>query len=196
VREPLRAAGAGHDAEVDLRLSELRRLRRDDQVARHRQLAAAAEAIAGDGRDERRAQRADRVPLVDASVLVELDRRRVGELGNVRACCERALVAADDDAADRAVVVEAAQGRHQLVHQRPGERVELLRPVEKDHGDRSIPLDEDERRVSVRHFFRSRNARTAPCASSPSIDIASQSRAWPIVWLHARSRQTFSCVFA
>ena len=43
---------------------------------------------------------------------------------------------------------------------------------------------------------RSRNARTAPCASSPSIDIASQSRAWPTVWCQARSRQTLSCCLA
>src|SRR5262249_9027807 len=75
-RESLRAARARHDAEVDLRLPELRGLRGDDQVARHRELAAAAEAIAGDGRNERRAQHPDRVPLVDAPVRVELDRSR------------------------------------------------------------------------------------------------------------------------
>src|SRR5262249_11457025 len=78
--QPLGAAGAGHDPEVDLGLAELRGLRRHDQVARHRELATAAEAVAGDRRDERSAQRPDRVPPVDAAVLVEPDRARRGEL--------------------------------------------------------------------------------------------------------------------
>ena len=44
--------GAGEDAEVDLRLPELRRLRGDDQVAEHGELTAAAEREAGDGGDD------------------------------------------------------------------------------------------------------------------------------------------------
>src|SRR6266536_1218552 len=46
-REPLRASRTGNDPERRLGLAELRRLRGDDQVAGHRQLAAAAEAEAG-----------------------------------------------------------------------------------------------------------------------------------------------------
>ena len=42
-REALRAAEAGDDPEADLRLAEAGRLRRDPEVAGHRQLAAAAE---------------------------------------------------------------------------------------------------------------------------------------------------------
>ena len=64
-REPLCAAGARDEAEAGLRLAEDRRLGGHDDVARHRQLAAAAEAEAGDGGDERRAHGADRVPGVD-----------------------------------------------------------------------------------------------------------------------------------
>ena len=51
--EPLGAAGAGHDADVDLRLPDLRGLGCDDDVALHHQLAAAAEGEAADGRYDR-----------------------------------------------------------------------------------------------------------------------------------------------
>ena len=51
--QALRAAHARHDAEGDLGLAELRGVGGDDDVAHHGELAAAAEAIAGDRGDER-----------------------------------------------------------------------------------------------------------------------------------------------
>ena len=53
-RQPLRAAEAGDDPEVDLGLAERRRLGGDPEVAGHRELAAAAERQRVDGRDRRR----------------------------------------------------------------------------------------------------------------------------------------------
>src|SRR6185295_8179391 len=41
--------------------------------------------------------------------------------------------------------------------------------------------------------FRSRNPRIASFASSPTIDIASQSRAWPTVSCQEMSRHQLSC---
>ena len=55
-RQPLRAADAGDDAELDLRLAELGVVGGDDEVALHRELAAAAERKAGDRRDHRLAR--------------------------------------------------------------------------------------------------------------------------------------------
>ncbi len=104
---------------------------------------------------------------------------------------EHALASAEDDAADRLVAVELLQRRHDRVHQLTGERVQRLGAVHQHDTDRAFALDDDQA-----HLPRSRNARTAPCASSPSIDIASQSRACVVVWCHASSRQTFSCAFA
>ena len=129
--------------------------------------------------------------LVDAPVLEELDRRRRSELADVGAGREHALAAAEHDAADGLVPVELVERRHDGFHQLAGERVQRLRTVHQHDTDRALALDDDEA-----HFPRSRNARTAPCASSPSIDIASQSRACVTVWCHASSRQTLSCVFA
>ena len=52
-REPLRAADAGDDAELDLGLAEFGTVGGDDDVAMHGQLAAAAEREAGDRGDDR-----------------------------------------------------------------------------------------------------------------------------------------------
>ena len=73
-RQPLRAAEAGDDPELDLGLAEARRGGGDAQVARHRQLAAAAEREAVDGRD-----RDDRAALEGAQQLV-----RAGDEGAAR----------------------------------------------------------------------------------------------------------------
>ena len=132
----------GQHAEVDLGLPELRRLRRDDQVAEHRELAAAAEAEAGDRGDDRRAQVADLVPLVDAPVLVERDRRSGGELGDVGAGRERALAAAEHDRADLRVGVELLQRTDDRAHQLARERVQLLRTVHQHDADAPVALDE------------------------------------------------------
>ena len=56
--QPLRAADARHDAELDLGLAELGRVGGEDDVAHHGELAAAAERVAGDRRDDRLAARA------------------------------------------------------------------------------------------------------------------------------------------
>ena len=82
-RQPLRAAEAGDDPEVDLGLAEGGRLGRDAEVARHRQLAAAAERDRVDRRDRDRATtapsprmkrvrrtRAARAPSARASIFV------------------------------------------------------------------------------------------------------------------------------
>src|SRR6266545_547780 len=54
-RQPLRAAGAGDDPERRLRLADARApvLDHDPEVTAQRQLAAAAERVAVDGRDDR-----------------------------------------------------------------------------------------------------------------------------------------------
>ena len=73
-RQALRAAGAGDDAELDLGLAELRGVGGDDDVAHHRQLAAAAEREAGDRGDHRLAHLADRLPVAaDESLRVGVD---------------------------------------------------------------------------------------------------------------------------
>ncbi len=188
--QPLRAAGAGNDPEPGLGLAELRRLGGDDQVARHRELAAAAEAVARDGRDERRPEPADRVPALDSPLVVELDRGDLRQLADVGAGGEGTLGAAEHDRAHRPVSVELLERRHELVHQLVRERVQRVGPVEQDDGDRAVALDLDEAHL------RSRKRSIAFRGSSVAIESASQSRAWLIVSCHAKSFQKFRCCFA
>ena len=60
--KPLRAAGARHDAELDFRLAELGGVGGDDEVAHHRELAAAAQRKARHRGDHRLAAAATAVP--------------------------------------------------------------------------------------------------------------------------------------
>ena len=62
-RQPLRAADARDDAELDLGLAEFRVVGGDDEIALHRELAAAAERKARDRRDHRLARARDAVPV-------------------------------------------------------------------------------------------------------------------------------------
>ena len=66
-REALGAGVAGDEAEVDLRLPELRGVGRDPDRARHRELAPAAERVAVDRRDDRLPHLLDRVEHVLAA---------------------------------------------------------------------------------------------------------------------------------
>ena len=60
-RQALRAGVAGKHAQIDFGLAEHRRVGRDPQRARHRQLAAAAERVTVDGGDDRLAEILDEV---------------------------------------------------------------------------------------------------------------------------------------
>jgi hypothetical protein len=150
VGEPLRAAVAGHDAELDLRLAELGVVGGDDQVALHGELAAAAERKAGDRRDHRLAGARDGVlvgaEIVQENVQIVLARH----LLDVGTGGERFFRAGDDDAADAGVGLQRRQRGHQLRDQRGVERIERLRPVEPDDADAAFGFDDD----VVRHDGR------------------------------------------
>ena len=135
---------------------------------------------------------------------------KLGELLQILAGAEAAAGTGDDDGA-HLWVGRFGERLAQRGVERAVEGVEDLRPVERDREHCARPGGEHfghgsrldawsgigaQTGVAIHVFSRSRNARTASCASSPSIDIASQSRAWPTVWCQARSRQTFSCCFA
>src|SRR5436190_21013069 len=82
-REPLRSAEAGDDPEVDLGLSEARRLGRDPEVARHRQLAASAERQRVHRRDRDLARLLHPAQHPVAAVQELLARSGVGHLGEL-----------------------------------------------------------------------------------------------------------------
>src|SRR6266536_1046442 len=144
--QALRPAPAGNDAEVDLRLAELRGRGRVADVTRERELAAAAESEAVDRGDRRLRHRleqprglvgesAPRLRLVDAEPAHVLD---------VRAGDERLLACArEDDDACPLVVGEIAEAIPQRRQRLEVERVQRVLPIDGDHRDRVLPLDVD-----------------------------------------------------
>ena len=94
--EPLGAAPAGDDPEVDLGLAEVGVLGREPDVAGQRHLAAAAERVAVDGGDRRLAHRLEHVGdlLAELGVGARLERRLAVHLLDVGAGDERAVAGA------------------------------------------------------------------------------------------------------
>ena len=104
--QALGAADARNDAELDLRLAELRGVGGDDDVALHGELAAAAERKARDRRNHRLAGMGEAVP---GGGEVPHERVHVGlarHLLDVGAGGERLLRPGDDEAADPGVRLE------------------------------------------------------------------------------------------
>ena len=106
----MRAAGAGHDAELDLGLAELRVVPGDDDVAGHRQLAAAAQGEAAHRGDDRLADAPDPVPVGERVLAGQVGRVLDGELLDVGAGREGALpVAGEHDDPAVGVAVEGLE---------------------------------------------------------------------------------------
>ena len=95
--EPLRAPGSGNDAEQDLGLADARVLRRDAEVARHRELETAAQRVAADRGDHRARDRGDRVERLAEPDRDAARRLAVAELVDVGTGCERLVAPGDDD---------------------------------------------------------------------------------------------------
>src|SRR4051812_44251105 len=129
--EPLRAARAGDDAEARLGQAEARIVGRDDDVARERELAAAAEHPALAGCHGRRRALLQRLPQRGATTRQELDARHARELVDVGAGREGRALAADHDRADRRVCVEAVERRDELLEERRRQRIAPVGPVER-----------------------------------------------------------------
>jgi hypothetical protein len=156
-QQPLRPAEPGDDPELDLGLAELRRLRRIDEVAGQRQLAAAAEREPVDRRDHRDRQRRQRLAH-RVALARELPRLRLGHRRHRRDVGpgdERLARAGQHEPADRPVRGGRPGRAHrlrQISDDRDAQRVEHRRSVHRDHADRAAILDEQRLERHRRHF--------------------------------------------
>ena len=142
-RQALRAADARNDAELDLGLAELRVVRRDDHVAHHRELAAAAERKARDRRDHRLAHPRHAIPVAGEIALEGVHVGLALHLLDVGAGRERLLAAGQDHAGDLLVRLERVDRGGQFLVEPGVERIERLRPVEADDADPAFGFDDD-----------------------------------------------------
>src|SRR5690606_9981081 len=141
--QPLRSAGAGHYAKFDFRLAELGRVRGDDEVAHHRELAAAAKREASYRGDHGFAAAGDTIPRADEILLVDLHVGLRLHLLDVSAGGERFFRTGDDDAANSVVGLPGIENLVELGDQRTVESVEGLRAIERDKTNLSAGLDEN-----------------------------------------------------
>ncbi len=133
-RQALGATGTRDDAEQDLGLTESRPLTGDAQIARHRELEAAAQRIAANRGDDRTRDRVDRVERGAEPVGDATRGRLVAELVDVGAGRERAVAPGDHNGFHRRVSGDLGRGRADRREHRLRQRVHR-RPVELEKGN-------------------------------------------------------------
>ena len=129
-RQPLRAAGAGDQAELDLRQAELRRRHGDAVMADQRDLEAAAERRAVDGGDDRLRRVLDRALRLRQADAAE----RLAEFGDVGAGDEGAAAADQHDRLDRGIDLGLLDAVADALPHVGRERVDRWR-VDRQHAD-------------------------------------------------------------
>ncbi len=154
-RQALRSAGPRHRAELDLGLAEPRGVGGDDDVAHHRDLAAAAKRKPGDRRDHRLPALRDPLPAAGDEVLeIDLGIALADHLLDIGAGGKSLVVAGKNDGTDPVVCFKVVQSRGQFADQRRIQRIQRLRPVQADDADGTSPLDENTRVIAgVAHVF-------------------------------------------
>nr|POF14306.1 hypothetical protein CFP56_03330 [Quercus suber] len=131
--QTLRAPGAGDDAQLDLRLAEVGFRRAVEDVAHHGQLAATAQRVPVDGRDDGLLDRVGELaPGLDEVVAVRFGEGLAAHLLDVGAGGEGFVRAGQDGGADGGVLVEGAEGLVELEDERGEERVEGFRAMQLD----------------------------------------------------------------
>ena len=172
VRDPARQAqqraGGGHQPALDLGDAEAGVAGGDDEVARQRDLEAAGQRPALDGRDQRLA----RGPLGDAGEAAVADVRALAghERLQVHARAERAAGAGEDAGAQRLVLVEPVERGGDPLGDGQVDRVARLRPVDRDDQDLAVGLGADRghpNSVSAGSRSPRSSARSTSTQSSP-----------------------------
>ena len=129
--QSLGSAGTGDNPQLDFRLPELGVVGGQDEIAHHRHFAAPAEGETSHRGDNRFTGFSDLFPrpgdeilAIDVGIGLWLHFLDIGAGG------ERFLTAGQHHAANRRVGLEGRQGGAQLGHQRAGQSVQRLWPVE------------------------------------------------------------------
>ena len=137
-QQALGATGAGHDPEVDFRLTEARVLTGNDDVGVHRQFAATAEGEAIDGGDQGFAEAGDRLPRSLAGIVEDADQVAFGHFLDVGASGEGLAATGEDHGAGLGVGLCGAQFVGQLTQQLGGQGVQGLRALQGNQADAGL----------------------------------------------------------
>ncbi|MCY1441367.1 hypothetical protein D9M71_576800 [compost metagenome] len=140
--QALGAADPRQHAEGDFRQAETGVVGGVYEVAHQRQLAAAAQRVAGDRGDDRLAPRGDAVGLGEVVVVVDLRKLLVRQFLDVRAGGEGLARTGEDDAADLRIGLQAVEHLVEFADQLRVERIQRLGAVQGDQGDALLDLEQ------------------------------------------------------
>ena len=182
-------AGVGNQPDPDEAGDEERRIGREADVARAREREAGARADTVHRGDDRLLERPDRQ---DVDVVRRAQHRRdvaaLAERRQILPGREPAAGARDDDSAHRRIARLLERSLQSLVHL-ARERVQLVRPVERDRLDGPVAHGLD-----LRHYESSRNS-TAGCGKPrlyASLPVAMNSSLRIAVWNACSSANSHS----
>ena len=133
----------GDDAELDLRLTEFRRVGGDDHVAHQGQFAAAPQSKSGDRRDHRFADARQPFPLTNEIFEIGLDECLRLHFFDVGARGESFGRTGENKGADPRIIFKNVECSIEFMDQGQAQRIQGLRPVETDQTDFSMRLDFD-----------------------------------------------------
>ena len=142
-RQPLRPAVPGRNAQLHFRLAELCVLARDPNVARHRELAAAAQRKAVDRGDDRFAARlqSSQHGLTPLRARFAVERPLAREIADVGAGNERfGPRAGENRSLDLGFGRKAIDGRAQLEHHLVVESIQFVGTIDDDERDTVLYL--------------------------------------------------------
>src|SRR5205807_687853 len=128
----------------DLGLAEARAVAGDHEVTHQRHLAAASQGVAVDRRDQRLGEGGDARPAAGLVTGHLLDRAALGHVADVGARSEDLRAACQDHGPHRVVALQLAERRRHLRDDRGAQGIEDGGPVERDHPDRRLDLQEEE----------------------------------------------------
>ena len=148
--ETLRPAVARADAQLDLRLAELRGVACDAKVTCHRELASTAQRETVDRGDDRlgRGFELSEDVLPPERSLPRFERTLIGELVDVGASDECPSRSGEDRTADVITAAYLIDRVAQLADGRGIQRVQFVRAIDRECGD---PIDDGEIDEGVRH---------------------------------------------
>jgi hypothetical protein len=141
------------DAELDLGLAKLRGVGGEDEVAHHRQLAAAAEREARHRRDHGLACAGELLPAGEIIVAIHLAKALRLHLLDVGAGGERLLAAGQHCAPLRAIGIERGHRSVELAQHLIVERVQRLWAVQRDQSHAALALLDQDGFVSGHNRF-------------------------------------------
>src|SRR4029077_17054021 len=143
MRQPLRPPHTGQDTELDLRLTELGVLGRNNEIAEHREFAATAKRKAANGSDDWLGDGFDFVPWGQKVAHIETGKWLLRHFSDICTSRECARTTGNHNSPDLIIHIECLQGSECLDRNLSVQSVQALRPIQGNEADTIATLDDN-----------------------------------------------------